>query len=186
MGKDKEKKERKPFKETKFGQILGKVKSAAPHVLGIAAKVATGNISGAIDQAKEVLMNDPSPEAKAALTELQTKMAEIHLELEKVELEEFRIETADRQDARKMRTALAQAGTFDLLYYVSGFVALASFGFMVYTGVMHKELFENNPVANQLFGMVAGVALTLFAFFFGSSKSSGEKTKLMALNKSDN
>jgi hypothetical protein len=49
---------------------------------------------------------------------------------------------------------------------------------MVYAVIWVPSVWKN-PLFHQLMGIIEGVALTLFTFYFGSSKGSADKTKLM-------
>ena len=84
-------KEKKKFKDTLFGKIVGKAGNIIPDALGIAARVATGDIDGAINEVKDILVGSDDPKSVGILSELDLKMEKIKLELARVELEEFRI-----------------------------------------------------------------------------------------------
>jgi len=83
-----EKREKKPFRETKLGEIVNKAKDFIPDAIGIGAKVATGNFAGAFNDVKNALTGVEDPVAKECLNELELNRLEIMAELEKVELEE--------------------------------------------------------------------------------------------------
>ena len=68
----------------------------------------------------------------------------------------------------------------DIMMILTGSVGLASFGGIVLAVIFMPHLEESN-LFNQLMGFVFGVAVSnIFAFYFGTSKSSQDKTKLMA------
>lgn len=85
------KKEKKKFKDTMFGKIVGKAGGLIGDVPKIMGQVATGNYAGAINTVIDELSGNDSPEAQSIVSELQLKFEEIKLELARVELEEFKI-----------------------------------------------------------------------------------------------
>ena len=91
---------------------------------------------------------------------------------------------ADRQDARKRETDIVKAtGAKDTNLYVLGWtVVLLFFGL---TGFMMIRVLpaENIGPVNQLFGAMATGFGMVLSYFFGSSKSSADKTKIMANGK---
>ena len=84
-------KEKKAFKETLFGKIVGKAGGIVKDLPKVLGQVATGNYLGAIATVTSDLLGSDSPEAAGLLNELDIKMAEIKLELAKVDLEEFTV-----------------------------------------------------------------------------------------------
>jgi hypothetical protein len=84
-------KEKKAFKDTLFGKIVGKAGNIIPDVIGIAAKVVSGDIAGALDEVKHHLTNSNDPASEGLLNELTLQRYQIMLELARVELEEFKI-----------------------------------------------------------------------------------------------
>lgn len=86
-----EKKEKKAFKDTIFGKIVGKAGSIISDVPAVIGQVASGNYLGAISTVTGALVKSDDPKAQGLLSELTLKMEKIKLELAKVELEETRI-----------------------------------------------------------------------------------------------
>jgi sulfite reductase beta subunit-like hemoprotein len=158
---------KKPFKETKVGKFLT---DKAPKVLD-----AVGNLlpdQGVIGIVKRIISNQAdllSPEDKAEALTL----------IREYEIEVFGMEIQDRASARTREVEMAKTGRTDHLMYVSGYVALIAFLVMVYAVIWHGESMKGNPLFHQLMGIIEGVALTVFMYYFGSSKGSADKTRLM-------
>jgi hypothetical protein len=160
-------KPKKPFKDTKLGQFLS---TKAPHILERVANAIPDQ--GLIGFVKGLVLADP----KIAPAD--------RLEYEKMsrdfELEMLRIEQADRASARVRETDFVKAtGHVDWMMYLVCLIGLAAFVFILFVLV-----YEHIPAANRdLFihaiGMVEGVAISIFSYYFGSSKGSADKTKLL-------
>jgi sulfite reductase beta subunit-like hemoprotein len=158
---------KKPFKETKVGKFL---KEKAPKVLD-----AVGDLlpdQGVIGIVKRIISTQASilsPEDKAEALKL----------IREYELEVFGMEIQDRASARSREVEMAKTGKTDHLMYVSGYVALGAFLTMIVAVIWKSEAVKDNPLFHQLMGVIEGVALTVFGYYFGSSKGSSEKTKLL-------
>ena len=160
-------KENKTYKEkhgtTRVGDFLRKVKGVAPDVLRLAGNVtgvdALKNLGNAIQE--DETMSDEKKEI--ALAELE------------LDLKEYELEVEDRDSARKRQIEVAKAGKKDLLYNVSGFIGLGVFAFVVYS-IIYLEVPEGNKeIFIHLIGIVEGVALSIFGFFFGTSDTEKKK-----------
>jgi len=66
----------------------------------------------------------------------------------------------------------------DGLQVLVGFTVLASFTFITYAVVYVKA--ANPDMANILFGSISTIMSGLVGYYFGTSKSSVDKTKLLA------
>ena len=157
--------------------LLGLIKGFAPAIatavagpLGgaavsmIAKKFGVENTVAAVAQA---IAGDPEAEKK--LRELDLEYAKMHME--------------NVKDARAMQTAaLAQSDVFSkrFVYYFAAFWSVAS---CLYIGFI---TFANIPMANIRFadtilGFLLGtVVATILNFFYGTSKSSQDKTDKLA------
>lgn len=112
--------------------------------------------------------------------ELQ-RIISLHLErTEELAIEQYKAEAEDRDSARKREVEIAKSGRYDLMMILSGLVGLGAFGFAIYAITYRKILPENRDLFNHLIGMVEGVALTIFAYYFGTSRSSREKDKTLS------
>jgi hypothetical protein len=168
--KDKDK-EKTPFKETGIGKFLTE---KAPDFLGGAVEF-IGDVTGVgmLENIGQKIQesNDLTEDQKAEAAELLAH-----------EIEMFKLESADRDSARKMQmAALDQDDRFSkrFVYYLAIFIIVSAtaFGIMLF--------FIDVPEANKrLVEMFADIylfagAVMVIQFFFGSSKSSKDKTEIM-------
>jgi len=143
------------------------------------------------EKAPEVLdvVDDYLPPVKV-LTALVSKNGPMNPEdslefgklLHEYELELYRIEVADRQGARNREIEKAKTGSIDLLFYLTGIVGLGAFVGIVWAIIAQSVPPENKELFIHLVGIVEGAALTIFAYYFGTSKSSSDKTKMLSKN----
>jgi len=159
----------KKFNDTKFGQFLSKAGSVVPDVLNVGGKVLTGNISGAIADVGNLLKGEApnNPEVQKLLQEFELAQMDFEKEM-------YALEVQDRNEARKREVEMAKAGATDWLMYVTGLSGLLAFGIIIYS-VIWVEGTQDNKLFIHLMGMVEGTALTIFAYYFGTSKSSHDK-----------
>ena len=89
----------------------------------------------------------------------------------------------DVASARKREVDTTEAtGKRDINLYILAWTVVVLFFALVAT-LMFIDLGENTGPVNQLFGAIAVGFGTVLQYFFGSSKSSNEKTALLAANK---
>jgi hypothetical protein len=138
--------EKKPFKDTKVGKVISKLTGILPKdgVLGIV---------------KNILDSDSTltPEEKEKVLEQA--------------LEAYKIEVSDRDSARKREVELRKYGT-DWMFNATGVVGLLAFAFLVYTVVTTEVPETNKEIFIHMIGIVEGVALSIFGYYFGSAKKS--------------
>ena len=136
--------DKKPFKDTKIGKIVSKLSRVLPKdgVLGVVRDILDGDDSLTPEE-KENLLNES--------------------------LEAYRIEVSDRDSARRREVYLRKYGT-DWMFNATGIVGLLSFGFLVYTVVTTEVPETNKEIFIHLLGIVEGVALSIFGYYFGSAK----------------
>lgn len=122
-------------------------------------------------------------EEKEQLKQAMQKLVQDHeMGLKQLLLDEFKAEIEDRDSARRREVELAKTDKTDWLMYLSGVVALACFLFMVLAVIFDRKLelgIGDLPIFHQLMGIIEGVSLTIFAYYFGTSNSSQKKTRLM-------
>ena len=143
---------KKKFKDTKVGKLLGNI---APNILGIAGDLLPD--AGVLNMVKNLIDKDDkiSPQDKE----------QIHNHIKEL----YELEVADRDSARRREVEIAKTGKIDYMHYLTGVVALGSFAFMIYA-VAYLDIPENNKeVWINLLGVISGVAMSLFGFYFGSS-----------------
>jgi len=144
-------KEKKPFKETGLGKFLLGAGSTIIDVVGDALPD-----KGLLGVVKNLINKDPD------LSDDQK--AEAHDRL--VEL--YRLEVEDRDSARKREVNLRKYGT-DWMFNLTGIVGLSAFAFLVYTVVTTQVPESNKEIFIHLIGIVEGVALSIFGYYFGSA-----------------
>jgi hypothetical protein len=154
----------------------------------LGAKAAVSLVSSALDlEPEKTTANDvleliqANPESLIKLKEAEMAHKE---RLQALLLEEKGLELKDVADARARERAIVEAtGKKDLNLYVLAWTVIA--GFFSLCGIlMYVKLPEgSSQVVYLLFGgLVAGFSQVL-GYFFGSSKSSSDKTKLLTLSK---
>jgi len=173
-------KEKKAFKDTLFGKILGKAGDIVGDSAGIILKATVGgNPMGAAQDLLKELSGSNNPKAKPILDEMNLKMAEIELEFSKVDLEETVAYLGDIQNARQREISMANSGKSDWFMYVVGMFVLVSL-----VGVVYVALFVEVKDENMFYfiaGNVFTMTMTVVGYFFGSSKGSKDKTAAMAM-----
>lgn len=152
---------KKPFKETKVGAFLN---NALP---GIADVLPDKGILGI---AKNLI-------DKSTVSDEEKK--EMLAEIQSFEKEMYELEIKDRDSARSREVEIIKAGGNDHLMYVSGYVALGAFLVMVFAVIFLPESVSHNALFHQLMGIIEGVALTVFGYYFGTSKGSHDKTPFL-------
>jgi len=146
------KSDKKPFKETGLGKILLNV---IPGFAKGASKVLPNN--GVLGVIKNLIDTDPK------MTEEEKKQAHAQL----VEL--YKLEVEDRDSARKREAAIITAGGKDWMMSLTGIVGLTAFAFLVYTVVTTNVPESNKEIFIHMIGIVEGVALSIFGYYFGSA-----------------
>ena len=170
-------KEKKAFKDTLFGKIIGKAGNVLPDVAGVVIKAATGDPMGAVNDVINHLSGNKTNESKVILDEILLKKAEIELEFSKIELQETQAYLADMQSARSREVELAKTGKSDWFMYVVGFLILLTFAAVVYVALFVQV--KDEKLFYFIAGHVFGMAVSVVSYYFGSSKGSSDKTKLM-------
>ena len=124
----------------------------------------------------EAITTDPDAAVKLRQIEADTK-----IELQKIVLEHDRMALADRADARTREVRIVQAtGKKDYnLYFLAWSVIV---GFFALCGILMNVPLPSgsSEVVFMLFGALATGFGTVLQYFFGSSKSSTDKTSLLA------
>jgi|TARA_Y100000289_G_scaffold28130_2_gene27726 hypothetical protein len=142
----------KKFKDTKIGKFL---KNKAPKILDIVGDVLPDQ--GALSIVKNLIDKDDniSAEDKKAL----------HNQL----IESYKTEVADRDSARKREVEIAKVRKFDFMFTLTGLVGLSTFVFLVYAIVYINIPEHNEKTFYTLIGLVEGITLSIFSFYFGAS-----------------
>lgn len=137
-------------------KLFAYLKDKAPQLLDTAGDLLPE--SGVLGVVKNLIDTDDSidPQEKQAMRD--------HL------LEMYAKETADRDSARQRQIELVKAGAKDWLFSVTGVVGLLAFLFLVGTIVFLEVPDNNADIFIHLIGIVEGVALMIFSFYFGGIK----------------
>ena len=143
--------DKKPFRDTKLGKFL---KGTAPSIVETIGDVLPDK--GILGIIKNLIDKDDNMSA-------DDKM-EAHRQL--VEL--YELEVMDRDSAREREVNLRKYGT-DWMFNATGIVGLAAFAFLVYTVVTTEVPETNKEIFIHLIGIVEGVALSIFGYYFGSA-----------------
>ena len=141
---------KKPFKETKVGKLLFGAKELLPEngVLGV--------LKNLIDTDEEL-----TPEERE----------EAHRWL----IEAYKAEVSDRDSARGREVELAKAGKHDWLFNLTGIVGLSAFGIIIWAIIALEIPDPNKELFYHLIGIVEGVSLSIFGYYFGTSMKDNEK-----------
>lgn len=132
---------KKPFNETKVGKILADV---------LPDKGVIGVLKNVLDLDDTLT---PEDKEKAAETILKA----------------YETEVSDRDSARKREVEVKKTGHFDYLFNLTGLVGLTSFGIIVWA-ILALDIPESNKeLFYHLIGIVEGVALSIFGYYFGNS-----------------
>jgi uncharacterized membrane protein len=139
---------KKKFKDTKVGAFLLK---KAPKF--VSSMLPSG---GVLDVIKSLIDSDSN------ITIEQKE--QMHKEL----IELYSLEVQDRDSARKREVEVRKQG-IDWMFIFTGIIGLASFSYLVYT-IINVEVPEaNKELFIHLIGIVEGVALSIFSYYFGQS-----------------
>lgn len=165
---------KKRLKDTELGAFL---KEKAPALFHKVADFLPDK--GVLGIIKHVIDHDPAVNAEWANMSAADKIQFEKLQKD-YELEVLKAEMADRQNARSREVEYIKAtGHVDWMMYTAGIIALGAFVFIVVTAVYKPDVFKDNPILHQIIGMVEGVALSVFGYYFSSSRGSKQKTDMM-------
>jgi hypothetical protein len=156
--------------------LLNLLKSVAPSLATVVAGPLGGmavkamadkfGVADSVESVAKAIAGDP---------EAAMKLAEI-------DLKQFELENADRASARHMQeVALQQNDLFSkhFIYWFAWFWAVASCSYFAAVTFIPMPK-ENTHFADIILGFLLGTAVaTIISFFYGSSKSSKDKTESM-------
>jgi hypothetical protein len=177
---------KKPFSETKFAKFVKeKVAPVAGDVLGI-----IGDVTGieAIEKVGDLInaRKEESAEAMALHVEFEKYKLEWQLEVQRIELEELRLEVDDRKSAREMRNEFTRQGKIDWEHFIINMLGIGTFIFIVGWLLMRHIPIENRELVIHLLGIVEGITLSIYAFHNGTTKGSRNKDQLLAQKNAKN
>ena len=145
-------KPKKKFRDTKVGKLIGNI---APNILGVAGDLLPD--AGVLGMVKNLIDKDENikPEDKAV----------IHDQIKEL----YELEVADRDSARKREVEIAKTGKTDYMHITTGLIGLGCFCFMIYAIVYLQIPESNKEVWINLIGIVQGIVLSIFGFYYGSA-----------------
>jgi hypothetical protein len=173
--------DKKPFKDTAFARFFrDKVKPALGDVADIA-----GDITGieALNRVGDLLnaKRDEDATIAALASEFEMKKLEWEMELTRLklqdELESFRIEQADKENARNREIEFMRAsgGKRDWLMGAVVMIGLVMMIFVVAALIFVHIPDANKELAYMAFGAVMTIGTQIFAYYVGSSRGSKMK-----------
>ena len=159
-----------PILGTIFGGPLGGIAGKAASSL-IASKLGCGET----ELNPDMLINAiADPKTLVILKELELSHG---LELESLIIE-------DRKSARNREIEITRiTGTRDINLYIMAWILFAGFFGLLGTLMFHALPADQSGVVYMLFGALSTGFASVVAYFFGSSKSSKDKTDLLAQRK---
>lgn len=138
---------KKPFNETKVGKILNKV---------LPDKGVIGVLKDVLD-----LDEDLTPEDKELAAQALIRA--------------YEAEVSDRDSARKREVEIAKSSKNDWLFSLTGVVGLGAFVAIIWAILALEIPAENKELFIHTIGIVEGVALSIFGFYFGTSMKDDKK-----------
>jgi hypothetical protein len=144
----------KKFKDTAVGKFFMK---KLPELAGAALS------GGPLAALGTLIEQDPkiTPEEKEQL----------HREL----VEMYQIEVEDRDSARKREVEIAKTGRIDWMFNLTGVVGLGAFAVIIWA-IIGLEIPEGNKeLFYHMIGIIEGVALSIFGYYFGTSMKDNDK-----------
>lgn len=181
-----------------WSKVVNLVKTSAPllgTVIGGPAGTVVGGLAGGaislIAQAfgiEDVENPDKIYEAIRADPEAAIKLREIELsnkvELQRLALQLDQAYLQDTQNARQRQIEVEKTtGKKDINLYVLAWIVITGFFALTCTLTFVKLPNDSTGVIFLLFGALVAGFTQVINYFFGSSKSSGDKTRLLALKK---
>ena len=175
--------------------IAGAVLSAIPSIINLftgdksrtdsvmeLAKVASGALGISGSEPQDVVAHlATNPEAVIKLKELEIQASKVEIEVMRVDLEETKAHLADVSNARQRQIDHeARTGNTDYNLYILAWTIIAGFfgliGAMIFVALPEGS----NDIIYMLFGTLSAGFGSVMQYFFGSSKGSSDKTKIMS------
>ncbi len=142
------------------------------NVLGKIFSMGAEKLVGAIGDAFDKNFTNKEERLKAE-AEIQKLVTQHVQEMERLFNEQFKNEVEDRASARTRETEFVKAtGHIDYLMWVLAVSGMAVFTYMVWFVLNEVVPEKNEKLIYHLFGIIEGVVLSIFGYFFGSSAGS--------------
>ncbi len=149
----------KKFKDTGLGRFLTE---KIPDAIGIIGDVLPDQ--GVFGIAKNIIEGSTlSPQDKQIARQLQMEEEQMYL--------------TDRQHARQREVDKAKTGSPDTMMWITGGIVLVLLVLTV-IAVLFFEI-KNPEIAHLIVGEIIGLASGIIFYYYGTSKSSNDKTKLL-------
>ena len=133
---------------------------------GMALKMVTSKLgvpNASLQKVEQILEDEP--EKASLIQEADKEFADKIKELE-INLEAFKVETEDRQDARR-------AFKEDITSKVFAIISLVGFIAYIFMVTLQPPDSNDNAIVNLIIGYLGGLVSGISAFFFGSSQNKG-------------
>jgi hypothetical protein len=161
---------KKKFIETRVGKFLKSKGLNA--VLDLAGDVVPG--VAVLDKVKDALIG------KNSQYQVSPEDRDIFIELYKLDVSELDLVLKDKANARERELSLFKAGKkSDWLMSATGVVGLIMFMFIAYVMVFVEIPENNKALFNQFIGIIEGVIISIFTYYWGSSRGSKQKTEIL-------
>jgi hypothetical protein len=166
-------KPRKKFKDTAFGHLLTE---KAPHLVSKVIDFLPDNgVLGVIQNVKDAIMKDDSikDEDKQSLVRF----------LQEKDMEAYLLEIQDRDSARNREIEVMKAGGKNVTQNILAYLGVCAF-FAIAIYIISKGLgnmsTEESFIVGNLIGLSGAIAKDVYGYYFGSSKGSADKDKMIA------
>lgn len=167
--------DKKPFKETRFGQWLDKAKDKIPEIASVGMEILTGDVGGAIEKIQDILDRKEKYNSEAAKLKQEWEMYKLDFQKELLQMD-----AADRANARSREVEMARAtGKRDWMQSAVG-ITLLCFGATVLGYGLFFDIKNPEPYA-RLEGYALGLVSTVAIYYFGSTQ--GSKNKQQTIDK---
>ena len=140
--------DKKKFKDTAVGKFL----------MGKLPELAGAALTGGPLEALKTLIDDDTSIGPAEKEMLHKQLVEA-----------YKAEVSDRDSARKREVFAAKVGKNDWLFNLTGIVGLGAFAVIIWAILALDIPSENKELFYHLIGIVEGVALSIYGYFFGTS-----------------
>lgn len=160
------------IKDSKIGKWL---QTSAPDVLDTIGGVLPFPFSAGIKIVKSLVQKHPDLSVQA-----KDEFMKLALEFEQTEMKLMNEDRANARDLQK--AALSQDDSFSkrFVYYLAGFSVVTGFIY-IFCATWIEIPKENQRLADVMTGILTTVIFgSIFQYFFGSTKSSHDKTKMLA------
>lgn len=155
----------KPFKESKLWKFLNE---KAPKVLGVIGDVLPDK--GVLGIVKNLIDSDPDIPAEDKL-EFQ-KLLQDH------QKEMYALEVQDRESARHREAEFVKVtGHSDYMVWFLSISLMVSFGFIVWHLIRDSVPTENRELVTNIVGIIEGLLISIYSYYFGSSMGSRLKDR---------